>query len=161
MSTRKCAASNIPTSWEKINFKKAKRDVKKLQKRIAAAYQNEEMKRVDSLQQKIIHSFYAKALAVKYVSENLTPGTDGVVWAESKDKYEAIFSLRRRGYHPQPLKRVYIPKSNGKLRALSIPTLKDRAMQTLLLYTLSGDDTFAGVISSFYDKYIKNKGGLI
>lgn len=48
-------------------------------------------------------------------------------------KYEAIYRLKRRGYHPKPLKRIYIPKKNGKKRPLSIPTMTERAMQTLVL----------------------------
>jgi RNA-directed DNA polymerase len=60
-----------------------------------------------------------------------TPGVDGVLWNTPEAKSAAFSTLRRHGYQPQPLRRVYIPKSNGKRRPLEIPTMSDRAMQVL------------------------------
>ena len=134
-----CAVSDIPLDWDHTDLKKARKYVRKLQRRIALAYSNDEIDKAITLQHKLIHSFYAKVLAVKIVTTNRgsnTPGIDNVKWLTSLDKMEAVYSLRRRGYKPQPLRRIYLPKSNGKLRPLSIPTFKDRAMQTLYKFAL-------------------------
>src|SRR5262249_35050212 len=50
-----------------------------------------------------------------------TPGVDGVLWNTPEAKTTAFSALRRHGHRPQPLRRVYIPKSNGCRRALGIP----------------------------------------
>ena len=102
--------------------------------RIVKAQKDGHYSKVKTLQWLLTHSFYAKALAVKRVTSNKgknTAGVDHELWKTPKGKFEAIDKLKRRGYKPQPLRRVYIPKKNGKLRPLSIPTMTDRAMQKL------------------------------
>jgi RNA-directed DNA polymerase len=112
--------------WSLINWKQAQREVRRLQVRIAKAVKENRWNKVRSLQYLLTHSFYAKLLAVKRVTSNKgkkTPGVDGVLWQGARAKWRAAISLRRRGYHPQPLRRIYIKKKNGKLRPLSIPTM--------------------------------------
>jgi RNA-directed DNA polymerase len=65
-----------------------------------------------------------------------TPGVDRVVWNTPAKKAGAVYDLKHRGYQPLPLRRLYIPKSNGKMRPLGIPSMKDRAMQALHLLAL-------------------------
>jgi RNA-directed DNA polymerase len=87
----------------------------------------------------LTRSFSGKALAVKRVTENQgkrTPGVDGEIWNTPQKKAEALETLTQRGYRPGPLRRIYRPKSNGSKRPLSIPTMKDRAMQALYLLAL-------------------------
>lgn len=139
ISVKSCAAADMGRCWNDIDFKKTKGHIKKLQMRLAKAFQDGAYGKAEFLQHKLIHSFEAKALAVKVVTSNTgkhTPGVDGVLWTTPEDKWNAIFDLGRRGYKPSPLRRIYIPKSNGEKRPLSIPTIKDRAMQTLYKFAL-------------------------
>jgi len=121
-------------NWHKIDWNKVTVRVKKLQSRIVKAEQEGKHRKVKSLQWLLTSSFSAKALAVKRVTENRgkkTVGVDGELWSNPEMKANALQNLKRKGYKPKPLKRVYIRKSNGKERPLGIPTMKDRAMQAL------------------------------
>jgi RNA-directed DNA polymerase len=126
--------------WKSINWTYARRQVRRLQVRIAKAVKENRWNRVKALQYILTRSFYAKLLAVKRVTSNKgkkTPGVDGVLWQGARAKWRAACSLRRRGYKPKPLRRIYIPKKNGKKRPLSIPTMTDRAMQALYKQALA------------------------
>ena len=139
MNEKSCAPTCKVEDWASIDWNKARAYVKKLQMRIVKAQQEGHYSKVKTLQWLLTHSFYAKALAVKRVTSNRgknTAGVDHELWLTPEAKFKAINKLKRRGYRPQPLKRVYIPKKNGKLRPLSIPTMTDRAMQTLYKFAL-------------------------
>ena len=135
-----CApADNQLTLWDSIDWTKAELAVRKLQARIVKAQKDGRHNKMKALQWTLTHTFYAKALAVKRVTSNgggNTPGVDMETWDKPETKMQAINDLRRRGYQPKPLRRVHIKKSNGKLRPLGIPTMKDRAMQALYLMAL-------------------------
>jgi RNA-directed DNA polymerase len=134
-----CASSGPAAQWERINWSHCELKVRRLQARIVKATQEGRHGKVKALQWLLTHSFCGRALAVKRVTHNKgknTPGVDGAIWSTPASRYRAIGTLRRRGYQPQPLRRVYIPKANGKLRPLGIPTTKDRAMQALYLLAL-------------------------
>ncbi len=126
--------------WHSIIWKDARRYVRRLQVRIAKAVKENRYNKVKALQYLLTHSFYAKLLAVKRVTSNKgkkTPGVDGVIWKGARAKWRAACSLRRRGYNPQPLRRIYILKKNGKKRPLSIPIMMDRAQQYLYKLALA------------------------
>jgi RNA-directed DNA polymerase len=126
-------------TWDGINWAEVQRHVRGLQARIVKATQEGRHNKAKALQWLLTHSFSGKALAVKRVTENQggnTPGVDNVTWNTPGAKTNAIASLKRRGYSPLPLRRVLIPKKNGKTRPLGIPVMKCRAMQALHLLAL-------------------------
>jgi RNA-directed DNA polymerase len=134
------APGEITKGWRAIDWQKARREVRRLQMRIAKAVKEGKRGKLKALQRILTRSFYAKALAVKRVTSNKgknTPGVDGVLWKGARAKMQAVRGLRQHGYTAQPLRRMYIRKKSGKLRPLSIPTMVDRAMQALYKLALA------------------------
>src|SRR5215831_15238436 len=135
------AAPDLVPGWHAINWRKVWRNVRRLQARIVKAVQEDRWGKVQALVYLLTHSFSGRAAAILRVTTNQgasTPGVDGDCWDTPERKAAAFRKLRRHGYQPQPLRRIYIPKSSdpSTLRPLGIPTLTDRAMQALYLLGL-------------------------
>ena len=135
------AISGEAAEWFAIDWPSVYRNVRRLQVRIVKAMKENRWNKVKALQRLLTHSYSGKVLAVRRVTENNgkeTPGVDRVVWKTPEDKTKAVHDLKRREYHPQPLRRVYIPKKSDRnaKRPLGIPTMIDRSQQALHLLAL-------------------------
>ena len=137
---RSADAPSLSKQWNSIDWKEAEKNVRHIQGRISKAYSEGRTSLAKRLSYLLVNSFHAKALAVRRVSvQNKgkhTPGVDGEIWQSAKSRMEAVNSLNKGKYRSKPLRRIYIPKKNGKLRPLSIPTMYDRAMQALYALAL-------------------------
>jgi RNA-directed DNA polymerase len=125
--------------WSNTIWEKVEEHVNRLQTRITKAVKQGKWYLVKRLQYLLTHSFYAKLLAVRRVTQNKgkrTAGIDGTKWTTPNSKMNAALKLSDEKYKAKPLRRVYIPKpGTKKKRPLSIPTMHDRAMQ--MLYALA------------------------
>jgi len=143
----------LQDQWSNINWKKVEKHVNRLQVRITKAVKAGKWYLVKRLQYLITHSHYAKLLAVKKPTQNTgkrTAGVDGETWSSSKAKMEAALSITDKRYASKPLKRVFIEKpGKKKKRPLGIPTMYDRAMQSLYALALEPIAEATGDRTSF------------
>ncbi len=149
----KLANAQLENQWISIDWKKVETLVNRLQSRIAKAVTQCKWSLVKRMQYLLTHSYYAKLLATKNVTQNKgkrTAGIDGETWSSPQAKMKAAFSLTDKEYKAKPLRRVYIEKyGSNKKRPLGIPTMYDRAMQSLYAMALDPITETTGDRTSF------------
>jgi RNA-directed DNA polymerase len=126
--------------WSSINWRKVEMTVFKLQKRIYRASQKGNRLLVRKLQRLLNASFAAKVLSVRKVSQEnkgkKTAGVDGKTALTSKERKELVQSMNSE-LKTKPIRRVWINKpGKTEKRPLGIPTIRERARQTLIKIAL-------------------------
>lgn len=127
--------------WKDIPWKKIERNVYKLQKRIYRASNRGEVKIVRKLQRLLIRSRSTKLLAVRKVTQDnqgkRTAGVDGVKSLTPEQRLKLAQTLEI-GKKANPVRRVWIPKpgTTDEKRGLGIPTMQNRALQTVVKLAL-------------------------
>lgn len=128
--------------WDTVDWGQAEEHVRRLRRRIFAASQAGDLARVRSLQKLMLRSRSSALVSVRRVTEvnagRRTAGVDGRIVLASQEKADMAAWLQdgAAGWRPLPVRRVYVPKSNGRRRGLGIPVIADRALQALALNAL-------------------------
>ncbi len=133
---------DVPTDWLLVDWRQVEDDVRRLRQRIFTASQAGDLAKVRNLQKLMLRSRANTLASVRRVTERNagreTAGIDGktVLSPQSKAELAGWMQHRSAPWKPKPVKRVYIPKGNAKLRPLGIPVIADRALQALVLGAL-------------------------
>ncbi|MFE3003451.1 reverse transcriptase N-terminal domain-containing protein [Nocardia sp. NPDC059246] len=128
--------------WDAVRWRAVEDQVRRLRQRIFAASQAGDLKKVRNLQKLMLRSRANALMSVRRVTEinagRKTAGIDGEVVTDAEQKTDMVDWLQHRtaAWSPRPVKRVFIPKSNGRRRGLGIPVIADRALQALVVNAL-------------------------
>jgi len=133
---------DVALDWDDVDWRAVENDVRRLRQRIFTASQAGDLKRVRNLQKLMLRSRANALMSVRRVTEinagRGTAGVDGQVALTPQDKTDLVNGVQRhRGsWTPLPVRRVFVPKSNGKRRALGIPVIVDRCRQAITVNAL-------------------------
>ena len=133
---------NSSESWKTLPWKKFRRNLFRLQKRVYKAIQVGDKPKAKSLQKLILKSTAARLLAVRQVTQlnvgKKTAGVDGKASLSFEERFALSEQLKQpiNTWKHKPLREIPIPKKDGKTRILKVPTIADRAWQCLVKYAM-------------------------
>src|SRR5918998_1303075 len=128
--------------WDDINWRLHEDNVRRLRGRIFKATKDGDWPTVRSLQKMMLRSWSNTLVSVRQVAQRnagrRTPGVDGQVALSSEARAEMAVRVHQTisTWDPVPVRRVYVPKANGKRRPLGIPALMDRCHQARARHAL-------------------------
>ena len=133
-ATRSANRLRRPTDWTRVNWRKVQRQVHTLRQRIFRASQAGDHKRARSLQKLMLRSYANTLLSVRRVTQlnagKYTPGVDKLVVKTPEARGKLVDDLSTcQPWRARPVRRVYVPKANNRLRPLGIPCILDRCLQ--------------------------------
>ena len=129
-------------SWKTLPWKKFRRDLFRLQKRVFKAVREGNRRKAMSLQKLILKSTAARLLAIRQVTQlnagRKTAGIDGKKSLTFNERFELEKLLKASGnnWKHQSLRSIPIPKKDGSTRTLKIPTIADRTWQCLAKFAI-------------------------
>jgi group II intron reverse transcriptase/maturase len=135
-------SGNASELWKNLPWKKFRRDLFRLQKRVLKAVSVGDKRKAKYLQKLILKSRAARFLAIRQVTQlnagKKTAGVDGKASLEFEERFDLSDKLKQNvnTWKPNKLREIPIPKKDGTMRMLKVPTIADRAWQCLAKYAL-------------------------
>lgn len=135
-------SNNASEFWKNLPWKKFRRDLFRLQKRVWKAVSVGDKRKAKYLQKLILKSKAARFLAIRQVTQlnagKKTAGVDGKASLSFEERLELSATLKQNvnTWKPNKLRVIPIPKKDGTMRMLKVPTIADRAWQCLAKYAL-------------------------